>query len=215
MLRVLDKPDVAVALSPYDQFAAFARRWAPGITAEELEPVRRFRLAKAGKGDYLARIGDSDARPSFILRGLVRQVFVGPDGRERVNTFASDDALVCTYRAALTVQISDLAIQTLEPTWYLAVPAGRLSDLMARHPGWRELGMRLTEHKFVTTELRNRTLLMDDAAERYQTFLADFAAIAPRVPLVQVAAYIGVTPEALSRIRRRLTQVKAGGPRRT
>jgi CRP-like cAMP-binding protein len=188
----------------FEQFAVYARRWAPAMTDAELEPARRFRVAEAAKGEYLARVGDTASRPKFILRGLVRQVFVGPDGRERVNTFAADGALICTYRAALTVQLSDLAIQALEPTWYLAIPAGVLAGLAERHEGWRELTLRLTEQKFITAELRNRTLLLDDAAERYRTFLDDFADIAPRVPLAQVAAYIGVTPEALSRIRRRL-----------
>lgn len=102
------------------------------------------------------------------------------------------------------MQISDLAIQALEPTRYLAMPADALAALAERHAGWRDLTARLTEHKFITAELRNRTLLLDDAAERYRTYLADFAPIAARVPLSQVAAYIGVTPEALSRIRRRL-----------
>jgi CRP-like cAMP-binding protein len=190
--------------SAFEQFTAYARRWAPEITDAELEPARRFRVATAAKGEYLARVGDTESRPKFILRGLVRQVFVGADGRERVNAFASDGVLVCTYRAALAVQISDLAIQALEPTLYLAMPAGAIADLAARHPGWRELTLRLTEHKFVTAELRNRTLLLADATERYRTFLDDFADIAARVPLSQVAAYIGVTPEALSRIRRRL-----------
>ena len=200
----------------FDRFAAFARRWVPEITDEELEPARgSFRAAKAAKGEYLGRVGDSPSRSSFILRGLVRLVFVGPDGRERVNSFASEDSLVCAYRARLTLQISDLAIQALEPTWYLAIGAGTLDELAARHAGWRELMARLTQHKFITAELRNRTLLLDDAAERYRAFLDDFADIAPRVPLAQVAAYIGVTPEALSRIRRRLAphrliQVKAG-----
>jgi CRP-like cAMP-binding protein len=188
----------------FEQFAAFARRWAPGMTEAELEPARRFRPAEAAKGEYLVRIGEKDWRSSFILRGLVRQVFVGPDGRERVNTFASDGTLVCTYRAVLTLEVSDLAIQALEPTWYLAIPRGELTVLAARHAGWRELTLRLTEFKFVTAELRNRTLLLDDAAERYRTFLEDYAHVASRVPLSQVAAYIGVTPEALSRIRRRL-----------
>lgn len=188
----------------FKQFAAFARRWSPAITDGELEPVRRFRVAEAGKGEYLARVGDVDSGSSFVLRGLVRQVFVGPDGRERVNAFAAEDSLVCTYRALLTVQISDLAIQALEPTWYIAMPPGAIPDLIARYAGWRELTARLTEQKFIIAEIRNRTLLLDDAAERYRTFLDDFAAIASRVPLAQVAAYIGVTPEALSRIRRRL-----------
>ncbi|MFL6113920.1 MAG: Crp/Fnr family transcriptional regulator [Catenulispora sp.] len=190
-------------VSPFDQFVAFARGLAPGMTDEELAPVRRFRVAKAAKGEYLARVGDANAGSSFLLRGLVRQVFSGPDGRERVNDFATEDRLVCTYRAMLTAALPDLAIQALEPTWYLAMAAGAIPELMGRYPGWRELVARLTEQKFIAAELRNRTLLMDDATERYRSFREQYAAIAERVPLSQVAAYIGVTPEALSRIRRR------------
>jgi CRP-like cAMP-binding protein len=193
-----------MSTSPFQQFAAFARRWSPGITDTELEPVRRFRVAEAAKGEYLARPGERDAGSAFVLSGLVRQVFYGPDGRERVNSFATRDTLVCPYRAQLTMSISDLAIQALEPTRYLAVAPGVVSDLAARYPGWRELTARLTEAKFITAELRNRTLLLDDATERYRSFLAQYAEIAARVPLTQVAAYIGVTPEALSRIRRRI-----------
>jgi CRP-like cAMP-binding protein len=187
---------------PFERFSAFARRWSPGMTDAELEPARRFRVAKADKGEYLAQVGDSDRGSSFVLDGLVRQVFYGPDGRERVSTFASSDALVCTYRALLTSTISDLAIQALEPTWYLAIAPGVIRQLIERHPGWRELTARLTEHKFIAAEARNRTLLLGDAAERYRTFLDEYAPIAQRIPLSQVALYIGITPEALSRIRR-------------
>ncbi|GAA2003162.1 Crp/Fnr family transcriptional regulator [Catenulispora subtropica] len=190
-------------MDPYERFAAFTRRWVPGMPDEELEPARRFRVAKVEKGEYLARAGDADAASSFILDGLVRQVFSGRDGRERVNSFGTADTLVCPYRAALTTSISDLAIQALERTWYLAIPPGVVAELGERHAGWRDLLARLTEMKFVTAELRNRTLLLDDATERYRSFLEQYAAIAPRIPLSQVAAYIGVTPEALSRIRRR------------
>ncbi|NUR63358.1 MAG: Crp/Fnr family transcriptional regulator [Catenulispora sp.] len=190
--------------NPIEQFTAFARRWSPDITEEELEPVRRFRVAKAAKGEYLARPGDPDAGSAFVLSGLVRQVFYSPDGRERVKSFATEDTLVCPYRAQLTTSVSDLGIQALEPTWYLAMASGVVPDLAARHPGWRELTARLTEAKFIAAELRTRTLLLEDATERYRSFLAQYAEVAPRVPLAQVAAYIGVTPEALSRIRRRI-----------
>jgi CRP-like cAMP-binding protein len=173
------------------------------MTDEELEPARRFRLARAGKGEYLARVGDGDKGSNFVLDGLVRQVFYSPDGRERVNSFAVGDALVCTYRALLTTTISDLAIQALEPTWYLAIAPGVFQDLIDRYPGWRELQVRLTEQKFVVAELRTRTLLLDDATERYRAFCREFAPIVNRIPLAQVAAYIGITPEALSRIRRK------------
>lgn len=192
-----------MSLSPFEQFAAFARRWSPAMTEAELEPARRFRVATAAKGEYLARVGDADSASNFILHGLVRQVFYGADGRERVNAFATADALVCTFRASLTGTISDLAIQALEPTWSLAVAPGVIPDLVERYPGWRALTVRLTEEKFVTAELRNRTLLLGDATERYRSFLEQYAEIAPRIPLSQVAAYIGVTPEALSRIRRK------------
>jgi CRP-like cAMP-binding protein len=194
---------MAVIGSPFERFSAFARRWVPGMTDEELEPARRFRVAQVGKGEYLARVGDTDRGSSFVLDGLVRQVFYGSDGRERVNTFAAGDTLVCTYRALLTTTVSDLAIQALEPTWYLAIAPGVMQELTEHHAGWRELKVRLTEQKFLVAELRNRTLLLNDATERYRVFCDEYAPIVNRVPLSQVAAYIGITPEALSRIRRK------------
>ncbi|NUP47204.1 MAG: Crp/Fnr family transcriptional regulator [Catenulispora sp.] len=190
--------------SPFEQFAAFARERVPGMTDEELAPARRFRAAKASKGDYLTRVGDANPGSSFVMRGLVRLVIYGAGGRERVNGFASENALVCPYRAMLTRTTSDWSIQTLEPTWYLAIAPGVLPALARQSRRWRDFTTRLTEEKLVAAEFRTRTLLLDDATERYRSFLEQYAAIAERVPLAQVAAYVGVTPEALSRIRRRM-----------
>ena len=191
--------------TPFEQFATFARHWSARMTDEELEPTRRLRVAHIHKGEYLVRLGETVTSANFVLSGLVRQVFVGPDGRERVAAFGTAGSMVCTYRALLTAQISDLAIQALEPTWSLVFPPGTIPDLIERFPGWREMTARLTEHKFIVAEVRNRTLLLDDATERYRSFLTEYAELAPRIPLAQAASYISVTPEALSRIRRKMS----------
>jgi hypothetical protein len=52
---------------------------------------------------------------------------------------------------------------------------------------------------------REAELLLLDAAQRYQSFLEEFRALANRIPLHQVASYIGITNVALSRLRRRRT----------
>jgi CRP-like cAMP-binding protein len=84
------------------------------------------------------------------------------------------------------------------------VPWRRLREVVARVPAWTRYLAQVTEQLYLAKATREYELLALDAEQRYLRFRTRYAALEPRIPLRQVASYIGVTPEHLSRLRRRL-----------
>jgi CRP-like cAMP-binding protein len=84
------------------------------------------------------------------------------------------------------------------------VDYSEINKLIALHPDWQRAVRQLLEWHIVRKEQRERELLTMAPEERYQSFLKNYPAIASRIQLRDVAHYLGVTPEALSRIRKRI-----------
>jgi CRP-like cAMP-binding protein len=78
-----------------------------------------------------------------------------------------------------------------------------LEERFDRHPSWERLGRRLAEEHYIERERREYHLLALDAGERYQRFLEDFPGLAERITQANIASYIGIKPESLSRLHRR------------
>ena len=68
---------------------------------------------------------------------------------------------------------------------------------------WYKFAFKLMESIYVMKELRERSFLLDDAATRYKEFQAYYADIEDQIKLYYVASYLGITPETLSRIRKK------------
>jgi CRP-like cAMP-binding protein len=95
-------------------------------------------------------------------------------------------------------------IQALEDTETLCLPFEVSDALVARHPAWERLRRLAMERLFLEKEQREKDFLTLDATARYQAFLEREPGLASRVALHHVASYLGMTPVALSRIRRKM-----------
>ena len=96
----------------------------------------------------------------------------------------------------------DLALMDSE---LLVIRFRDFEALFDRHACWERVGRKIAEGMFISKERRERELLMLSAEERYRLFLGRYKHLEKRIPQYQIAAYLGITPVALSRIRRRLT----------
>lgn len=111
------------------------------------------------------------------------------------------------FAAAYTDGIAGRAsaswIQALQETDALAVPMRTFLRLREQNPGWERINRRVLEELYAGKEQREFQLLTMTAAERYRRLLQDVPRIA-EVAQYHLASYLGITPVALSRIRRRL-----------
>lgn len=182
--------------------AAFAQLPQAGRTAL----IRLFRPQRIGRSQPLLRQGAIWDTASVIQRGLVRMAFTRRDGREFNKSFHFEGMLVCPISAAMIHQPSLFSIQTVEVCTLLQADAAQLRAVLAAQGAWEPLRTHLLE-RLVTQKLeREYHLLAMDGRTRYAHFRATAPQLAARVPLAQLATYLGITDVSLSRIRREAHQ---------
>jgi CRP-like cAMP-binding protein len=158
-------------------------------------------------GDTLFRPGGTEAGIHFIESGLVRYFYSNEEGRERNHTFASEGNLVGCFSVYAGQEKCPITMQTIEKTQTLCISGESVRQFASRHICWTQFLMRVMTHVALRKAAQEEMLLMLSTEQRYRRFLADFAPITSRIPQYHIASYIGVTPVALSRIRKRINSV--------
>lgn len=190
-----------VVIDAYGALDEGFRRWAPVPAAELAKAHGIFHRRWVPAKTLLQRAGAPAEQVSFIVRGVTRMFYVGEGGVERTKGFRAEGELVCSYAAALRDAPSQQFIEALEPCELLTAHRLSFGRLCAGHPAWAAVLGAMTERLFLDEERRHRQLLTEDATTRYRAFVTEQPTLAARLTQRQIAAYVGVSPEALSRIR--------------
>ena len=142
---------------------------------------------------------------SFIESGVVR-LFIPKDNPEKEITFGFSfkDQFVSAYDSFLTQTPSAYQLQALTDTSILSITYADLQDVY-KHTQIGNLVGRLTaERLFLLKSKREQNLLNLTAEERYLKLFKERPELLKVIPLKYISSYIGVTAQALSRIRRRV-----------
>ncbi len=185
------------------------RRWAAVPDADLASAHAIFRPRQVPARTYLQRAGEPVEHVSFIVRGLTRIGYLVEGGVVRTTGFRAEGALVCAYAAALREAPSQQFVETLEPCELLTARRAAFAELCAGHPAWARVLAAMTERLYLDEQRRHGDLLTQDATARYRAFLAECPALVARLTQRQIASYVGVSPEALSRIRTALAAGEA------
>lgn len=137
-----------------------------------------------------------------MIRGLVRELYVGEDGEEHTRTFIADGQMTGSLLDLLSNEPSVTWIQALEPTMTITFCYRDLDALSSRFPEFHVVGRRHAEALYVQKSRREHDLLALSAAERHARWVASNPGLDARVSRRHLASYLGVTPEHLSRLRR-------------
>lgn len=140
----------------------------------------------------------------FLLDGLVREYYITDDGREHAKSFVRAGSFVAAYTDHILARPSNVWIQALEETRALVFPFAAFDALREANPVWARIDRRVLEALFAHKEHREFQFLTMDASQSYRRLLDDFPGIEDLVPQYHLASYLGITPIALSRIRRRV-----------
>jgi CRP/FNR family transcriptional regulator, anaerobic regulatory protein len=195
-------------LSRSEQVALLARlltrlNGVPPRSFDAFAALFRGRLLE--RGEYFVRAGEESVAVALVCAGVARLFYTRADGKEFNKGFVSAPDFMSVLESLITQQPSRLNVQALTPMQLFVAPYSGLSSFFARDPYWERLGRRIVEQVYVKKVRREASLLMDSAAERYSTFVEEHGAVSDAVPDYHVAAYLGITPETLSRLKKRIT----------
>jgi CRP-like cAMP-binding protein len=161
------------------------------------------------------RAGDPAVSSGVVVHGVVREYFPLADGREVTRGFAGPGNFVGSLSDLLTGQPARSQVIAEADTRLVIIPWRKLKDLIAERPAWTALHTQIVEQLYLAKATREYELLALDAEARYARFRAVYATLEPQIALRHVASYVGITPEHLSRLRRRLASVRPGSSRRS
>ena len=137
--------------------------------------------------------------------GLFRYVYVNEKGMEFTKGIIPEHSFVTSYSAMISQTPSYFRIEAMEDAEILEIPYNKWQRLKESHSYWNSFVLKLVEKGFIVKEKRERDLLLLDAETRYINFLNDFPKLQGRIKQHIVASYLGIQPESLSRIRKKLS----------
>jgi len=180
------------------------------LTPEEKELVKNmFHHRLYRKRQYVLQEGDVCAYINFIVRGCLRMYKIDDQGNTHVIQFAAENYWINDLGSFHSLHPSGLNIDALEDTVVLQINRDNLINLYTKAPKFDRIFRVLIENSFVRLQQRLLQNISSTAEERYRSFLEIYPHLANRLSQVQVAAFLGITPEFLSRLRNRLSKSKS------
>ncbi|WP_062058549.1 Crp/Fnr family transcriptional regulator [Aquimarina longa] len=141
---------------------------------------------------------------SFIEKGSVR-LFIPEEDEDQTFGFCFENQFTSAYDSFITQTYSTYQIETLTDTKLWRLTYKDLQDIYKQTKIGNVIGRKIAESLFIMKSKREQSLLNDTAEERYMKLFTEQPHLMREIPLKYLASYIGITPQALSRIRKRIS----------
>ncbi len=157
------------------------------------------------KKEVILKVGEIENRISFIQKGAVRLMIPREDEKETTFGFSFENEFISAYDSFLTQTPSTYQLETLVQTTVLSITHQDLQEVYSKTKIGNLIGRLSSERLYLNKSKRELSLLNDSAEQRYLNLFTERPNLLKEIPLKYVASYIGVTPQALSRIRKRIS----------
>jgi CRP-like cAMP-binding protein len=154
------------------------------------------------KGEHFLKEGQVSRYLGYILSGLTMHYKMA-DGIEIPCDFIAEGQWVAYLKSFNSGLPADMAIKALEDTRLLTLSAADMQQLFQLEPKLMALKNFYTELSFISNTQHGADLAILDAAQRYFKFRTERPDLVNRVPQYAIAAYLGIKPQSLSRIRKK------------
>ena len=156
------------------------------------------------KNTALIKIGEVENYLSFISEGIVRY-YIPQEESDLTFGFLFENEFVTAYDSFITRTPSPYQIETLINTTLWRISLDDLQAVYKKTESGNIIGRIMAENMFLINSKREIALFSKTAEERYLDLFRERPNLLKQIPLKYIASYIGVTPQALSRIRKRIT----------
>jgi len=172
------------------------------LTPEEVQVIASlFSFRTYRKRQYIMQEGEINRFETFIVKGLTKTYEVDEKGQEHIVQFGLEDWWIGDLYSFLTETPSKYNIDCIEDTEVFQITKPNLEVLYEKVPKMERHFRIIIQNAFIASTKRVASSLAKSAADRYQEFIVQYPQIEQRVPNHQIASYLGITPQSLSRIR--------------
>jgi CRP-like cAMP-binding protein len=176
------------------------------FTQEEQELIKTYLTPKKiRKKQYLLQEGDVCKIIAFVEKGALRAYSIGEKGAEHIIQFALEGWTISDLYSFMTSEPATYNIDALEDSELVLISKSAQEELLKRVPKYESyMRMQLTG-AYLAMQKRLTSIISLPLEERYNNFISIYPNIVQRVPQHMIASYMGLTPETLSRVRKKMT----------
>jgi CRP-like cAMP-binding protein len=198
LVRMNDKPGAM-----HTKLLNYFSRIMPLSDEEAGAIAETMNIQKYAKGTELLREGQVSTEVYFVLEGCVRQYFL-IEGDEKTGNFFTDEQWVISINSFSQNAPSSHYLECCLDSTLVVGNRQKEEDLYKRFPKLETISRKLMEKVFLEQQDILSSYTTDTPEQRYQKLLKSRPDLFQRIPQYQIASYIGVKPESLSRIRKRM-----------
>jgi len=184
----------------------YIKKWIDITEAEESVILSAFEETSIKKKKDLLVPGQFCDYVYFITKGCLRSYYVDKKGMEHIYQIRMDNNWISDLESFFSQRPSKYYIEALEDSHLLCISMDRLEQLYAEVPILERYFRILFQKAYINALERLNQSMWEPANERYEAMLKEQPDMLQRVPLVYIASYLGITPESLSRIRKKSNQ---------
>lgn len=165
-----------------------------------------FKERRVKRRQFILQEGEVCMHNTFVLEGCFRMYFVDHNGREHNLQFAIENWWIGDIGSFHSEESSKLNIEAIENSVILQIKKEDQLRLFVDYPKFNRIFRVLAENAMVGLQKRTIQNISSTAEERYLDFLKQYPQFFNRISNVQIASYLGVTPEFLSTIRKKIAK---------
>jgi CRP-like cAMP-binding protein len=174
---------------------------------EDLNTIKPYLTPKKlRKKQYLLQEGDVSKSVAFVEKGVLRAYTVDEKGTEHIIQFAPEGWTISDLYSFLTGEPATYNIDALEDAELLLMTKSSQEEILKKVPKYETyLRLQLTG-AYIAMQRRLTSIISLPLEERYSNLTAQYPDLVQRVPQHMIASYMGLTPETLSRVRKKITR---------
>jgi CRP-like cAMP-binding protein len=179
------------------------------ISPEEQDAIKTYLTPKKlRKKQYLLQEGDVCRYVAFVEKGAMKAFSTDEQGTEHIVQFAIEGWIISDLYSFITNEPATYNIDALEDSELVLISKSAHDDLLAKVPKYETYIRLQVTGAYLALQRRLTSIVSSTLEERYKHFISRYPEIVQRVPQHMIASYMGLTPETLSRVRKKMTNRK-------
>ncbi|PWN60746.1 Crp/Fnr family transcriptional regulator [Chryseobacterium oncorhynchi] len=175
------------------------------FSQEETEAVKRyFEPVKFSRNTIIEEAGKIPGYLYYIVSGYLRLFYTDQNGNEVTTHINCPPGFFTSYSHFINETISEDYVECVTDCELLRITKKNLDNLVRESQSMKDFSISVFQQSIAYNENRSRELSVLNAEERYLKLIKDYPEIIQNVPIQYIASFLGMKPESLSRIRRKI-----------